>query len=414
MNNYFRRVISASLSPNTEADDVWQAVSALFTPRKWRRGEAIDGITRWLCAYNNAKQVLFFNSGRSALLAILKAFDIGVSDEVIIQAFTCVAVPNSVLWAGATPIYADIDGTYNLDPKDVEKKITKKTKAIIVQHTFGIPADVAALQTLAKKYNVLLIEDCAHALGGVYKGKKLGSFGDAAFYSFGRDKALSSVWGGAAMIRGVHITPNEKMKKYHAHLPVPGVSWILQQLLHPIAFSCILPLYTLGLGKVLLVVLQKLRLLSVPVYTGEKFGAHPKDFPAQYPNALASLLLLQLTKLDRYTRVRQQNAQYYTSALAPARGSTVPAFIPGAAYLRYPVLVDKPEELCAAARKHGILLGNWYHNNIDPAGVDFRAVGYTVGSCPRAEDTARHIINLPTRIHAGEAKRVAAFCTEHV
>ncbi len=157
-----------------------------------------------------------------------------------------------------------------------------------------------------------------------------------------------------------------------------------------------------------------MRLLSVPVYTGEKFGAHPKDFPAQYPNALASLLLLQLTKLDRYTRVRQQNAQYYTSALAPARGSTVPAFIPGAAYLRYPVLVDKPEELCAAARKHGILLGNWYHNNIDPAGVDFRAVGYTVGSCPRAEDTARHIINLPTRIHAGEAKRVAAFCTEHV
>ena len=120
---------------------------------------------------------------------------IGEGDEVLVQAFTCVAVPNSVLWAQATPVYADIDATLNIDPIDVEKKITNRTKAIIVQHTFGIPADMDALVALAKKHNILLIEDCAHSLGATYKGKKVGTFGDAAFFSFGRDKVVSSVFG---------------------------------------------------------------------------------------------------------------------------------------------------------------------------------------------------------------------------
>src|SRR5581483_4013141 len=112
------------------------------------------------------------------------------------QAFTCVAVPNSVLWTGAKAIYADIDETGNLDPKDLEKKITKKTKAVIIQHTFGIAANMDAIQKVLKGKKIILIEDCAHALGASYKGKKLGTFGEFAFFSFGRDKVISSVFGG--------------------------------------------------------------------------------------------------------------------------------------------------------------------------------------------------------------------------
>lgn len=406
MNTYFRRVISASLSPNTESDDVWKAVACMVSPWKWYHGHEIEEVERWFCAYGDVSRVSFFDSGRSALLAILHAFDIGESDEVIVQAFTCVAVPNSVLWAGATPVYADIDERFNLDVSDVEKKVTSKTKAIIVQHTFGIPADMTAHTNLAKKHHLVLIEDCAHALGASYKGKRVGSEADASFYSFGRDKALSSVWGGAAMIRGTHKKPNEKLKKYHERLPFPGALWIVQQLLHPIAFALILPLYAMGVGKGILVLLQKMHLLSIPVYEMEKHGGRPPNFVRQYPNALAALLLLQLSKLDRYTRARRLTAKRYAAVLTQMKTSVPPVFVPDASYLRYAMLVPTPDAYRAKAKKHGILLGNWYHNVIDPTGTDFRAVGYVAGSCPKAEEVSQHIITLPTRIREDEANRV--------
>jgi dTDP-4-amino-4,6-dideoxygalactose transaminase len=367
-------MISCSLSPNTEADDVWLALRILFSPRIWKRGRAVHKVEKRFGGVS-------FNSGRSALLAILKAFDIGKGDEVIIQAFTCVAVPNSVRWAGAIPVYADIDETYNIDPKDFEKKITKKIKAVIVQHTFGIPAKIEEIIAIAKKYDILVIEDFAHTMSLPMKG-------DAAFFSFGRDKVISSVFGGLAIINDKCPMPNAKLKlkNYHKKLNTPSLGWIFQQLFHPIAFSIILPLYRIGIGKVILVLLQRLRLLGFPVYKEEKLGRQPDDFPAKYPNALAMLLLNQLKKLDRFTTQRREISRMY--------GVDKP-------YLRFPKIVDDPEKIIAHAKKQGILLGNWYHHVVDPV-----AVGYKTGSCPNAEEAAKHIINLPTRISPKDANRV--------
>src|SRR3989344_786624 len=100
-----RRVISASLSPNTETEDVWLAIKTLCSPWRWRSGAQTEAVESWFKKYFNVSTAVSFNSGRSALFALLKAFDIGVGDEVLVQAFTCVAVPNSVLWAGAKPIF---------------------------------------------------------------------------------------------------------------------------------------------------------------------------------------------------------------------------------------------------------------------------------------------------------------------
>ena len=200
MNHWFSRVISCGLAPNLEADDIWQAWRVLWQPWTWRKEEAITEVKEWFSGYLGVRDVYLFNSGRAALLAILKAFNIGERDEVLIQAFTCVAVPNSIIWAGAKPIYVDIDRSFNLDPTDLEAKITKKSCAIIVQHTFGIPAQIEKIIEIAKMHKLIVIEDCAHSLGVTYKSKKLGNFGDAAFFSFGRDKVVSSVWGGAAII----------------------------------------------------------------------------------------------------------------------------------------------------------------------------------------------------------------------
>ncbi len=394
-----KSVISSALSPNTEFDDYWLAFRTLFTPWAWGKGSSVGKVEAWARQYLGTTCAVSFNSGRSALLALLKAFDIGRGDEVIVQAFTCVAVPNSIRWVGATPVFADIDVTYNLDPAGLEKKISKKTKAIIVQHTFGVPAAMDAIVPIVKKHNLLLIEDCAHALGATYlpagkvgKGAKVGTQGDAAFFSFGRDKVISSVFGGLATIRADHQAQIAAIKTYHKKLNTPSFGWIFQQLFHPVAFSFILPWYRLGAGKALLVVFQRLKFLSFPVYPEEKRGSQPKDFPAKYPNALACLLLKQIKKLERFTRERREISRIY------GRGDF--------AYVRFPVLVDNPAVVIAKAKKRGVLLGNWYHNVIDPTGVDFETVGYKKGSCPRAEEAAKHIINLPTRISLRDAKRV--------
>ncbi|MEK7129717.1 MAG: aminotransferase class I/II-fold pyridoxal phosphate-dependent enzyme [Patescibacteria group bacterium] len=402
----FEQVISCALSPNTEPDDVWLAVRTLCLPWKWKRGEAIGWVEEWFRNNFPGSDAVAFNSGRSALLGLLKAFGIGVGDEVLLQAFTCVAVPNSVRWAGATPIYADIDATLNIDPADVERKITNRTKAIIVQHTFGIPADMDALVATAQKHKLLLIEDCAHSLGATYNGRKVGTFGDAAFFSFGRDKVISSVFGGMAIINAKCQMPNAKLKQFQETLPMPNFFWIFQQLMHPIAFSVILMSYNLWVGKLLLYVLQRLHLLSFPVYPEEKRGLRPSGFPAKLPNALAVLLLQQLTKLVRYNQNRRTVARQYQSLVKSKNGIRSVLWQDGAIFLRYPLLVSNPKNVIVEAKRQGILLGNWYSHVIDPAGVAYEAVGYRKGTCPNAERASGAIINLPTRIGPKQVSRV--------
>ncbi|MBU1327221.1 aminotransferase class I/II-fold pyridoxal phosphate-dependent enzyme [Patescibacteria group bacterium] len=402
-----RRVISSSLSPNTEWGDVLAALRILFSPSRWKNGKEILQIESWFKRRFKTNSAVSFNSGRSALLAILYAFDIGWRDEVLIQVFTCVAVPNSVRWAGAKPVYVDIDETYNIDPKDAKTKISKKTKAIIVQHTFGTPAKMDELLSIARAHNIILIEDCAHALGATYKGKSVGGLGDACFFSFGRDKVVSSVFGGLAIIADVHKKQQRKLVEFRNKLSCPSVFWIARQLLHPIAFSIILPMYTMEIGKVLLCMLQKLKLLSFPVYPEEKKGEKPDIFPSKYPNALACLLLPQLAKLDRYNDRRKKTAEYYRAAIRQGVNITMPPEVQGAIYLRFPAEVPDPDRFHKIAKSNGVLLGNWYHCVIDPCGVAHDAVGYKKGSCPAAEEASCGIINLPTLILPEQAARIS-------
>lgn len=401
-----RKVISASLSPNTSSQDVMTALRVFFMPWVWRVGVASRDVVDWFKVHYNADDVFLYQSGRTALYEILRAYGIGTKDEVILQAFTCVAVANSIRWTGATPIYGDIDASLNLDPTDIAKKITPRTKAIIVQHTFGVPADMDAITGIAKKHNCIVIEDCAHAIGATHHNMPVGDLADAAFFSFGRDKAVSSVWGGAALI---HATPKNKevllrLQKQYASLTQPSLFWVAGQIFHPIAFSVILPTYTMGLGKVVLVLFQKLGVLSKPVAREELAGNAPTHMRSRYPNALAELLMVQLHKLDHMVTRRRKSAATYAEKL-PKRFRRIPAG-DGTSYVRYPVFVDDPQSYIRSAKFRGILLGNWYHNIIDPVGTDFAAIGYRNGSCPNAEYAASHILNFPTTISSADCAAV--------
>lgn len=406
--------ITAALSPNTEKEDVIRAIRALISPNIWTGRESLKRVTDWFRAKYKTRYVYPVNSGRSALYLLLKAFGIGQGDEVLLQAFTCVAVPNSIRWTGAKPVYVDIDKTYNIDVRDFVHKITKHTKAVIVQHTFGYPADVLAIRKICNKRKIFLIEDCAHALGTTIHDALAGSYGDAAFFSFGRDKVISSVFGGLALFSEYNSTEARKFETNFPQVAKPKTFWVLQQVLHPILFALILPLYSLGIGKVLLVVFQKLGILSFPVYPEEKRGEQPADFPATYHNVLAYLLELQLKKIDRYIIQRQKIARYYSDQLEGNRAISFPVLHKQAGYLRFPLSVTDPGRIMFAGRKHNVLFGNWYQHVVDPKGVQNSCIEYTQGTCPRAEDMVKKVVNLPTLISDQAAERVIAIVQEQI
>jgi len=143
-----------------------------------------------------ARYALALNSGTSGLLAMLAAMDIGPGDEVIVPGFTFVASISAIVYAGATPILAEVDRTFDLDPADVEARITPRTRAILLVHMLGNPGRVAELQAVATRHGIALIEDCAQAFGATYRGRWVGTHGAMGMYSFNEFKTITCGDGG--------------------------------------------------------------------------------------------------------------------------------------------------------------------------------------------------------------------------
>ena len=170
----------------------------------------------------NLNNIFFFFKGRVALYTILKSMGIKEGDEVLLPGFTCVVVPNAILYCGAKPVYVDIDeNTFNINPELIEEKITSKTKAIIAQHTFGIPAQMDKIIEIAKKHNLFIIEDSCHAIGSKYNGIEVGNFGDAAFFSSQWSKPITSGLGGWVKINNQNL--KENVAKYYEKYSSPKI-----------------------------------------------------------------------------------------------------------------------------------------------------------------------------------------------
>jgi perosamine synthetase len=411
------RPIAISLSPNTLPADVAMAWQVLWHPSTWSDQDILTRVESAISERSGYRSVVLTSSGRQALYDALRAVGVGRGDEVIIQAFTCIAVPATIVWTGAIPIYADVDGsTYNVDPAAVQRKITNRTRAIIVQHTFGIPGPINELQAIARKHDLMLIEDCAHALGSQYLKQPVGTFGDVAIFSFGRDKMVSSIFGGAVVSSRQDVM--DFVRKEQHNRPYPPPWWVIQQLKHPLWFYyIILPFYfTAGLGKVVLVTAQALRLLSKAVTSQEKKGRMPAHLQHRFSPALAHLLDVQLGQLDAMTRHRQQIANQYTNELAGS-SADLPIVAEGStpAWLRFPLMVDDANSMHQAARSRSMLLGDWYNAPLVPGDCSLEAFHYEPGSCPVAEKIAKHVINLPTypALTDEQVDKVVAFVKQY-
>ena len=182
------------------------AVLEVLNSPKLALGPKLVEFEKIVADFTGVKYAVAVNSGTSALHLIVRALGIKKGDEVITTPFSFIASANCTLYEGATPVFVDIDPqTLNIDVSKIEKKITKKTKAILAVDVFSHPADWDALKKIAKKHKLFLIEDSAEALGSEYKGKKCGSFGDAGVFAFYPNKQITTGEGGMVLTNNKKI-----------------------------------------------------------------------------------------------------------------------------------------------------------------------------------------------------------------
>ena len=182
--------------------DVRKAVNKVLRSGNLTQGPEVASFEREFSQFVNEHECVAVNSGTSALHLALLSLGIGAGDEVIIPSFTFAATANSVALTGAKPVFVDIDiKTYNTDPNLIENAITPSTKAIQVVHLYGLPADMTKIVEIAKRHNLLIIEDAAQAHNAAINGQPAGTFGDAAAFSFYPTKNMTSGEGGMIVFK---------------------------------------------------------------------------------------------------------------------------------------------------------------------------------------------------------------------
>ena len=183
---------------NTELRNAFERV---YTRSWYIEGEEDAAFEKAFAAYCGAEYCVGVGNGLDALMLSLRALGVGVGDEVIVPSNTYIATALAVTYVGATPVFVEPDiRTFNINPELIEEKITNKTKAIMPVHLYGQACDMDPIMAIARKHNLFVVEDCAQAHGATYKGKKIGTFGDAAGFSFYPGKNLGALGDAGAVV----------------------------------------------------------------------------------------------------------------------------------------------------------------------------------------------------------------------
>lgn len=194
-------------SPDLDESDI-QAVLEVLRSGRLALGPKMREFEELMAEYVGTRYAIAVSSGTAGLHILVRALGIGEGDEVLVPSFTFSASVNAILYEKATPVFVDIEPeTYNLDPDDLERKITKRTKAIMAVDIFGHPAEWDEILEIADRYNLRVIDDSCEALGAEYKGKKIGQFGDASCFAFYPNKQMTTGEG------GVIVTNSEDIAK---------------------------------------------------------------------------------------------------------------------------------------------------------------------------------------------------------
>ncbi len=342
-----------------EEDDI-QAVVDVLRSDYLTTGPAIAQFEKMVASYVGAKYAVAISNGTAALHAACFAAGIGEGDEVITTPLTFAASANCVLYCGGKTVFADVDErTYNIDPADIEKKITSRTKAIIAVHLAGQPCDMDEIHRIAEKHHLLVIEDGAHALGSVYKGKRVGSLSDMTTFSFHPVKPITTGEGGMIVTDDENLYQRLLLFRSHGITRDASMmtrndgSWFYQQL---------------DLG-------YNYRITDIQCALG----------------------CSQMGKLDRFLQRRKELVQRYNEAFAGCKNIVCPYQLPEteSGWHLYIIQVRNHDrrEVFDRLREAGVGVNVHYI----PVYMHpyYQEHGYSNVHCRRAEEIYEHIISLP-------------------
>jgi perosamine synthetase len=374
-----------------DEDDVAVARDWLDRPGAWDDTALVTEYERAFAEWNGSAAAFAFMSGRESLSACIAALGLEPGDEIVLPGYTCVVVPNALRYAGVVPVYADIElDTYGADAADVARRITTRTKALLIQHLYGLVCrDYDALVDLARERGLALIEDCAHATGATYRGRRVGTRGTLAFYSSERSKVFCTITGGLAVTNDVDLAA--RLREIQSRQPVPSARRIRSQL-HSVELAYYQHRHPQRWWRADWARLKWGRYEIRSTRPEELTGVRPADYGCRMAAPIAALGMTQLRKIDACNARRREAARRWDVACAE-RGFATPRVLPDSTpvYLRYPVLVEpaRKHDRSWGERTFGVPVGRWFETHLHPA------PGLVEG-CPQADEAVARCINLPT------------------
>lgn len=328
-------------------EEILEVLSDILESSQFVLGPKVRELEEKIAQYHGVKEAVGVASGTDALHLSLKASGIGKGDEVITTPFTFFATAEAILYTGAEPVFVDIElETFNIDASLIESKITKKTKAIIPVHMFGYPVDMQRIKSIAEKYNLKVIEDCAQAFGASINGKKVGSFGNAGCFSFYPSKNLGA-YGDGGMITLNDRDVGDEIRRLRNH------------------------------G-------------SKASYIHSTVG-----FNSRLDEIQAGILLVKFKRIDEYNLLRRKKAGIYTKLLCSGK-LTCPSERTGFyhVYHQYTIMTPKRDEIQKRLKEKEIASTVYYPL---PCHLQepLKYLGLKEGDFPYAERASKEVLSLP-------------------
>ncbi len=328
----------------TEID---RAIQGVLDSAQFILGSNVAELEKEISLYHNVSHAIGVASGTDALLLSLRACGIKAGDEVITTPFTFFATAEVISLLCATPVFVDIvPETFNIDPRKIEEKVTKKTKAIIPVHLFGHPTDMDPVVDIARKYNLKIIEDCAQAFGATYIGKKVGTIGDCGCFSFFPSKNLAGYGDG-----GMIITKDGDTAKYIRMLRDHG---------------------------------------SAIKYHHTMFG-----YNSRLDEIQAAIIRVKLKKIDEFNRRRRINADLYRGFIT-RDDVTLPTEMPGCThvYHQFTLRTKTRDRIMDALKRNNLSSAIYYPIPLHKQEV-FTRQNINGANLPQSEQCAMEVLSLP-------------------
>ncbi|MCL5774007.1 MAG: DegT/DnrJ/EryC1/StrS family aminotransferase [Firmicutes bacterium] len=336
--------------------EINEAVGKVLGETQFILGPEVKKLEEEIAEFIGTKYAVGVASGTDALHLALRAMGVGKGDEVITTPFTFIATAETVLLAGAVPVFADINpDTFNIDPESIEKKLTSKTKAIIPVHLYGQCADMDKIMNIARKHNLKVLEDCAQSFGAEFKGKKAGSFGDTSAFSFFPTKNLGCFGdGGMVLTNSEEVAENLKMLRGHG-------------------------------SKV-------------------RYYHDIEGFNSRLDTLQAAILRVKLKYINEWNEKRRNAAHLYNKLIKDSGVKTPVESGEGKhVYHQYTIKCKKRNELKDFLAGAGITSMIYYPLSLHQQKV-FECLGYKKGDFPRSEKVQDEVLSLPIFPELGEER----------